>query len=263
MLLTIGISTNKSEISTLLEYVIGMSEEFLSLRIAVVIGLQGGAVVPSILPDWLRVVRVDQRGLSNNRNAVIDACETEWIWFQDDDIKLNKEGLGELLASLDVAKEDIAFVRVQSLEGENDTGLYKSYDFHQSHTWLNCNKISSIEIVVRKKFLRINSIRFNPNLGLGTALPCCEENLFVMEIFTKEASFIYLNCAPCSHTIRPELRVRISRAHYEAKGAYLRRLPLFYSLPLMVRWSIRARKNEVGFCAAIRSICRGFLINIG
>jgi glycosyltransferase involved in cell wall biosynthesis len=262
MLLTIGISTNKSEISSLLKYIIGMSEELSSLRIAVVIGLQGGALVPPILPNWLRVVRVELRGLSNNRNAVIDACETKWIWFQDDDIRLSGEGLRGLVSSLDLANEDIAFVRVKSLEGENNTGLYKSYDFHQTHTWLNCNKISSIEIVVRAQFLRANSIRFNPKLGLGTALPCCEENLFVMEAFSKNASFIYLKCAPCFHTINPELRIKVSRAHYEAKGAYLRRLPLLYSLPLMMRWSVRAHKNEVGIYAAMKSILRGFFINI-
>ena len=113
-----------------------------------------------------------------------------------------------------------------------------NYTFHKTHRLTNSLKISSIEIVVRREFVNDNNIKFDTNLGLGTDLPCGEENKFVLNLFQSNAKVRYLDLATCFHTTVLEGRKIDQLGRFSARGYLLRFYPFYISFPLMIRWAI-------------------------
>lgn len=241
--LTIGISTVKNNLSTLL----GRLDDYLDILpidvsfLVVSQGYSSNAVLE--YNSRIKIIESKTLGLSKNRNIVIENTKTDWLWIQDDDFRLCESELIRMLDFIRKSSCDIIFTKIISLE-DNDKH-YKNYKFHQKHLRLNALKISSIEIVIRKSFINKNKILFSNEFGLGTNLPCCEENIFILDCFDKTDNVCYSDFSCCYHTTLDENRNIDYSKNYYAKGVFLKKLPFYISILLILRWSfLSSRLNK-------------------
>ncbi|MGR5452163.1 glycosyltransferase [Vibrio sp. PNB22_3_1] len=236
-MLTIGVSTVSNSLVRVLEYIdfnidkVGENVRFL------VCSQRDSLDQTEDLHPRVKLIRTKESGLSRSRNAILRDCSTKWLWVQDDDIELDFEHLERLVEELKSSHGDLCFVKVRSLEKPKE--FYKSYDFHKKHTRLNALKISSIEIVVNAEFCRNNQVWFDENLGLGTKLPCGEENKFILELFSCSPCISYLDVSPCFHTTILERRNIDQNSRFRARGYLLSFMPLYFVVPLLIRWTFR------------------------
>ena len=216
-----------------------------------------GEVTESIrrISDRLTIVSTQDLGLSKSRNKAVTMAATKWLWFQDDDIALNIKGVARLLGCLRNRSSDLAFIKVNSLE--DVAKPYKNYSFFSRHSYLNAIKLSSIQIVVDVEFVKSHLIRFDPRFGLGSSLPCCEENLFLWQCFSLTNDVQYLDVVACYHTTNFESRQIQLTTNYVAKGAFLRQLPIWVSIALLLRWSVRGDLRISRFNRA-KSLLKGY-----
>jgi len=235
-MLTIGISTVAASLEQLILYIQDNIYK-IDPRVNFLICSQKENEVTTIrVSERIKVLKTNESGLSRSRNTLLNESQSKWLWIQDDDMKIELEALQELIEILLISNDDIVFVKVKSLE--NNDKFYKNYAFHKSHKLTNSLKISSIEIIVRREFVEHNNIKFDTNLGLGTDLPCGEENKFVLNLFQSHAKVRYLDLAICFHTTQLESREIDHKGRFSARGYLLCSYPFYISLPLMIRWAI-------------------------
>lgn len=235
-MLTIGISTVASSLSELIIYIQGNIKKIDPSIDFLICSQRESENVAIVISERIKVLKTNESGLSRSRNTLLKENKNKWLWIQDDDIKIEFEALQKLLETLSKSSDDLVFIKVKSLENKNE--FYKNYTFHKTHRLTNSLKISSIEIVVRREFVNDNNIKFDTNLGLGTDLPCGEENKFVLNLFQSNAKVRYLDLATCFHTTVLEGREIDQLGRFSARGYLLRFYPFYISFPLMIRWAI-------------------------
>ena len=129
-------------------------------------------------------------GLSKSRNVAIDACNSEYIIFSDDDntyVKNMKEILDYEIHRLK-QPDCLSFIIT------NENGVYfKKYSKSETpHTLRTILRLSSIENVFRMKLIKDNNIRFDEDFGLGSKYPSCEQCIFGSELIKLDANCFYI-----------------------------------------------------------------------
>ncbi|MFH4530042.1 glycosyltransferase [Vibrio diabolicus] len=204
--------------------------------------------------DKVIIINSTDKGLSKSRNLLLEYCGTDWLWIQDDDIELDVSKVENFRTVLLNLSSDIALIKVGS--SENKSMFYKDYSFHKKHSYTNMLRISSIEILVKTSFIKEKSIRFNEDYGLGTSLPCCEENLFLISCFNNAARFSYLDYVLCYHTTLEESRNIDYSKRLLARGSFLNFIPLKLRLLLFFSWVVRGK--EFNFFIRMKNIFVGY-----
>lgn len=258
-LLTIGISTVNKNYSDLLERLNNILAE-LPPTIDILIVNQND-LYESIesLSSRVSVIYSKSKGLSKSRNLLLQNCGSRWLWIQDDDLEIDVPNFKKLLLSLEGELGNLILGQVGSLE--NRTKKYKDYSFHNQHKVLNALKISSIEIIVNCEFIRESGVRFNENLGLGSPLPCCEENLFIWDCFNVTNDIRYESSTLCYHTTLLENRNIDIEKNTVAKGFFLSFLPLYYSVPIFIRWTFKFTGQQ-SLYSTVKSLLKGILLGV-
>lgn len=235
-MLTIGISTVSSSLDSLL---LRIKDELdmLDERISFLICSQFSDVDSEYnFNSRVHVILRKESGISRSRNLLIEKSLDRWLWIQDDDIELDIGEVSKLLSVLEVSKSHVNCIRIRSLE--DSSSFYKDYSFHSSKSMLNSLKISSIELIIDREFVVHNDLKFDTSLGLGTLLPCGEENKFFLSLINSSARIDYLEVSPCYHTTVAESRSIDYEGRFRARGYLLRSYPIYYAIPLIIRWSL-------------------------
>lgn len=198
-------------------------------------------------------------GLSKSRNIAINHIQSGWVWFQDDDIQLNLENIDVIYSSILERSADINFIKIGSLEENN--ALYKNYSHYKKHSTFNFLKISSIEIIVNAEFVKNNKIKFDENLGLGTQLPCCEENKFILDCFNHSTNIFYVDRVACYHTTILSSRNIDYVKSMKAKGYLLSFVPYWLAITLFIRWGFRFSKiSKLSLFKCVGLLLQGYFI---
>lgn len=188
------------------------------------------------------LVRSTELGLSKSRNINIDKCQTEYIWFLDDDVVFN----GSLVdvfqticqSLLSQESPDFIFCNVVGLE----TGApYKNYKYRapgKKVRRLDCLRVSSIEIICSVDFVRSKGVWFNEKIGLGTKYPGNEEVNFLIDCFDQGARMEWLDQQLVKHTTDPNNRQVEGIEVYKVRGATASRYGII-GFSLIVRWALR------------------------
>lgn len=257
--LTIGVSTNTSNLDRLNDK-LSRYADMIDRRIDFLVSYQSKeARVYSSDHPRVTFTRCESVGLSENRNTCIHIAQGEYIWFQDDDIEIDLDNISSILAEIVHENKDLYFVKIGSLEEKN--ALYKNYSFFKKHSSLNFLKISSIEIIVKVSFIKEHKINFDRSLGLGTQLPCCEENKFILDCFNHSASIFYVDCVACYHTTLLSNRNIDYMKSMQAKGYLLSFVPHWLAIVLFIRWGIRFSKiSELSLFMCFRLLLQGYFI---
>ncbi|KIE19443.1 hypothetical protein SE23_17140 [Vibrio sinaloensis] len=252
--LTIAISTLKSNREHLVKH-IGTFPDIDNVEFLII--SQGEIENITInLNSNVKLIKSTSYGLSRSRNIAISSVNTEWVWFQDDDISLIFEGLPSLIEEL-CSSIDACFVKVRSSESKSE--YYKDYSFHRKHNILNCFKISSIEILARVEFLKKFKLNFDEKLGLGTRLPCCEESLFLYGLFKNTDKCTYIKLPVAYHTTNIESRDIDFSRRMIARGYSLRYFPKVLSFLLFMRWGL-SLSNPNGAIYRYKLLLEGMML---
>ena len=256
-ILTIAISTISNNPDILLKKIL-LELPNISKNISFLIVLQGNISNLDFIDypkDRINIIFSETTGLSLSRNIAINNINTPWLWFQDDDIVLNVGVLGKLIDSLMKTKSDVFLTKIISLESKKH--YYKNYSYYKYSKKRIALRASSIEIIVRKKFLINNKVKFDTRLGLGSPYPCGEENLFLLKIIKNGGKVEVSNVAPCFHTTLKNNRKNISTGHYVARGVLLQEFSFFLAFFIAIKWSINKR-NSHNIFTVFRFIIQGY-----
>ena len=250
--LTIGISTTTKKEVQLIEKIFKYDKIFNS-RINFILCIQGHSNKTINISHNILIIYSETTGLSRSRNIVIENCISKWLWFQDDDINVIFDNVKLLLSKLKTLKSNVVLTKILSSENSK---AYKNYNFHNFHNIFNSFKASSIEIIVNVQFIRTTNILYDVNFGLGTELPSCEENLFLFNIFSETKLVTYLDLFICKHTTVLDSRSIDYFKRYNARGALLRRLPLFLRFVLFAKWVLTP--SQLNLNQRIKCLVRGY-----
>lgn len=220
----------------------------LNHRITFLVVVQGSSrEAYHCINDRLSIVYTRDLGLSKSRNRALTTVNTDdWIWFQDDDLVLCSHEVNKLYEEIISNDPDLVYLKIGSLEDRNK--LFKNYSFHSWKTTLKALKLSSIEIIVKAELAIMNEIHFDINLGLGTTLPSCEENLFVYQILNIKGPTISEFSYPrvvAFHTLIFGNRLIDSEARARARGYMLSRLSYWHQFIVFAYWSVRSEPKGV------------------
>ena len=195
---------------------------------------------PAKLDKKIKFIKDVFYGLSRSRNTAILHSTSDYIWFLDDDIILDKESVLKVNAS--ISKQSLEAFTVRMFTGENHQP-YKKYPKSGYLNKLNIISISSVEIVVSRKFLLKFNISFNINLGLGTNYPSCEENIFLLDVLGSGGKIYHLPLFTHSHPFVDRSKDFTNPEILLAKGVFCKRFGGFLGCLLMVLWLGRSFYN--------------------
>ncbi len=168
-----------------------------------------------------KVIFDENYGLSKSRNVGIDKASCDFIWFLDDDIILNNGSIKRLKNHLKLNQDyHLHIARIKNI----DDTPYKKYTKKKILGRINALSVSSVELIVSKKFINENNIRFNNNLGLGSKYPSTEENFFYLDVIDNGGSIIHFHDFLIKHDFvdRKTIHFR-NKFILKAKGAFCRR----------------------------------------
>lgn len=253
--LTIAISTVKAQRNAVIEKINTLSD-VTKKKVKFLVISQLEDEYENALVDGIKIIKLTSKGLSKSRNVAIRETYTEWVWFQDDDFSINEIQLSSFLDSSLTSSIDIALIRIGSLE--NREKYYKNYGDYSKFTRLLSLKVSSIEIIAKVNFIKENKIEFDEKLGLGTELPCCEENKFMLDSFDKGANIYFCSKTICYHTTLPENRNVDYAKNLQAKGFFLKNFSFPLALILILKWAFTI-KSKFNFLKNLKLLIKGFL----
>ncbi len=254
--LTVAISTVKSSLPFVLKYLYEIVEftpgdfEFL-----VVSQFESKNSV-NVNHKSIKVIHTTEKGLSKSRNLAIKSCTSKWIWFQDGDVHLLLDHLPALVKFLATNNDNLVLAKVAS--SENPREFFKDYSRYNVPPRFLVYRVSSIEMIAKRSFLTENEIFFDENLGLGTSLPSCEENLFFYDVVIRNrGSFGIFDHPICSHTTNIESRDINYEKRYMARGYLLAKMPRFSTLVVFSWWAIRKTKEGLSRYSRISLMLKG------
>jgi len=177
-------------------------------------------------------------GLSKSRNIAIANAKSDYIWFLDDDIKLIDDSISKIKHYLNKTISDLYTVRMKYLENGEP---YKKYSNRKDLWRFDSLGISSVELIVSKNFILNREIRFNEYLGLGTALPCNEENIFFLDVVDKGGIISHIPEYILSHPF-----INRKNKHYKnpniliAKGIFCKRYGGITGVLILIYYFVKA-----------------------
>lgn len=131
-------------------------------------------VPPSLLRDDITISPTTSVGLSNNRNHALNEASGDLCLIADDDLTYTPHQLLSIIATFNANPSvDIALFKYSG----GDSKTYPDYEFCLNNEPKGYY-ITSFEIAFRRQ--RIDkSLRFDPRLGVGAAMPAGEEAIFI------------------------------------------------------------------------------------
>ena len=189
------------------------------------------------------IIRDDKTGLSASRNIAIFRSSCDYIWFFDDDIILYKDSISALKKKIAKNKMDLYTIRMNY----SDNNLpYKIYSDRLNMLRRDSLRVSSVELIASKKFLLINNITFNENLGLGTNFPSCEENIFYLDIYDNKANIVHIDDYLISHHY-----VNRKKSHFSnpsilfAKGIFCKRYGGVFGFMILIYFAFKSMSVDI------------------
>lgn len=203
----------------------------------------------------IKFVFQDGKGLSRSRNAALSCATGDYIWLLDDDVQITPNDISDLINVVQENPDVDGFrVRIGCIEWQDK--FFKAYKTVKKVSRLNMLQVSSIEVILRRKFIEANDISFNENIGLGTDYQGGEEIHFLIDAYDSGAKFLFLDRAFIRHTCIFDERVLATNNIFEIRGATASRFGIIGPL-LMLRWALRylIKERNISF---IFSMFKGY-----
>lgn len=191
----------------------------------------------------IRCISVAERGLSKSRNLAIKNAVGELCVIADDDVVF-LPGTTEIISKAFTEQEaDLVQLQVRT----PDNSPYKNYR-NQSFVirgQLQLMRISSIEIVFKRKPVVANGCWFNEQMGLGADYTAGEEILFLHSCFKKKLRLVSVPVPFVVHPKESSGKV-FHRNNVLADGILFARLFPFLFLLVDLYFSLKRYKRYRG-----------------
>lgn len=131
------------------------------------------------------------RGLSQSRNIAIEHSKAEFIALTDDDMEYREDYEKNILRSFEEYRDaDVLAFQVEGIERR-----FKEYP-HKARriSFIGSMRISSVELVFRRKSIVQKNIKFNKNFGTGAEFKMGEENIFLFQCLKNKLKIQYIPC---------------------------------------------------------------------
>ncbi|NBG89625.1 glycosyltransferase family A protein [Isachenkonia alkalipeptolytica] len=206
----------------------------------------------------IRMISVNDRGLSKSRNLAINNSDSDICVIADDDLKYH-DGYKDIIlkAYKKYPDADIIAFDVPSTNKERPTSSLKEgrVDF------LHSMKIASFQITFKRKSIVDNNIRFNELFGAGSKYTCGEENILLTEAVKKGLKIYFVNedSAIVDHNESTWFNGFDERL-FRTKGAMFYEMNNKLAYLLILQFAIRKYylyKNEMKFGEALRMMFEG------
>lgn len=220
----------------------------------------GDIAIPAqlIRPDF-RIITHPTRGISANRNRSINEATAELVMISDDDVDFDAEELKQVIDAFQQRPDaDVITFKYHSAGHEKNYPSCEADLKRPPKGYFT----TSIEIAFRLDRIK-RHVKFNENFGIGTSLPCGEENIFIHDIIKKRFKAVFVPIYSCRHDgIATGTRDRNKPEFIMTHGAVMSHLhPWSWPLRIMVHaWRHSRTKGNMNFFAYIANALKGVAI---
>lgn len=189
-----------------------------------------------------RIVRMDGRGLSRSRNAILAACSDDALLVPtDDDVVLALDANVIIKSAFEKnPRADIITFKAKNTAGEDFKATYRQQGFR--HTALSIRSVSSIEIVARVESLRRVGLKWDESFGLGAKYGGGLELVFLKDALDRGLGVYYEPNYIVSHPPESSGGVFDERKGY-IRGAIAYRMYGWKGVGLALYTSFRHRRR--------------------
>lgn len=129
----------------------------------------------------IQYIKSATSGVTKSRNIALELVNTDYGLFMDDDVKLVDDFYDIIINGFLTAPES-SVITFQAADIENGE-LLKNYLAHeQRHNKLSILKVGTIEVAFDVQAVKQSRASFPEYLGAGTALPACDEPVFLARV---------------------------------------------------------------------------------
>lgn len=226
-MLTIAISTFGDRIDFINQYAFDR-------RVRYIILWQSSRDANMVLPSNVRLEKLSSIGVTHSRNKAINSCDTEWIWFMDDDVHITEDVITYLLNSLERREKNRVII---SSVIDEDGHPMKTYQKKKSNSILDVLNVGTIQIILNNNIVKNSRVRFPIFMGAGNKYPACDEPIFLSRLLKSKiiSGFVFDDKLTISH---PKYS---SGMNLSGKGQLISRAILFrevFGFPLCVMASV-------------------------
>lgn len=173
----------------------------------------------------LKVIRIDERGLSKARNIGLEHATGEIVTFGDDDCWYEKTTFQQVVDSYQTGKDVISLNLYDP--NQQKFGRLQKIKTSRYLTKRELMSRSSIEIFVRRACLEgddfHDSIRFDEAFGLGATYISGEENIFLTDLLKRSYRTYFHPDVLVYHAVQPRT-TRLTKAQVLSKGPLFKRM---------------------------------------
>lgn len=217
---------------------------------------RGREIPEDLLREDVRVVTLEGKGLSRNRNNALKNAKGDICLLADDDIKYNADALKQVIKIFEENKDlELATFQYSSTSHKK---YYPTFSFNL-RTHVKFYYVSSIEIGFRRTSVQ-GKLEFNELLGLGAPVAGCgEESLFILTALALNLRCQYYPIAISTHEGMTTSQLRgVTPATIIGKGAIARiKFPSNYFLRYFVIASRMRRLNKANFFKTLYYLFKG------
>jgi glycosyltransferase involved in cell wall biosynthesis len=172
----------------------------------------------------VRVINVNEKGLSKSRNLAIENASKKICLVADDDVVYYSNFENQIIYAFNQNPEAsiITFNHQRQGVDKPQNSCQKIFN----HTLKTIWNVNSIEIAFKIKDIKENNIHFDENFGLGSYFETAEEYLFLMDAIKLRLSGLFCPSVIVSHPLissgenqgSDEILFARAALFYKAKG---------------------------------------------
>jgi glycosyltransferase involved in cell wall biosynthesis len=147
----------------------------------------------------VRVINVNEKGLSKSRNLALKNASKKICLIADDDVIYFPNFQNQIIAAFNQSRDaSIITFNHQRIGKEKPHNKSKTIYSHSKKTFEN---VCSIEIAFQIKDIKENNLTFDENFGLGSNFETAEEYLFLRDALQLKLSAIFCPFVIVSHPL--------------------------------------------------------------
>lgn len=230
------------------------------INVGYIIGWQnhgGGRIPDELIREDITVLRINEKGLSRNRNLAIAHSNADVVLISDDDVTLYPHGIVELMKIYqEEPLMDVITFRTVSAYSPVYPSESKILGFYLPKNYY----IRSIDLSFRRKVSE--KVKFHTSFGINSGIfEACEDELFHLQCRRKKINCIFVPITVGEH---PGLSTGITKTHdrkvLTSMGFVITKsYPFGFPLRLLLKAWRLSKGNPAVFINTMRHLFSGAL----
>jgi hypothetical protein len=158
------------------------------------------------------------KGLSKNRNHLLDMAQAQICLIADDDVTL-VSNISEILENAFAKYSEADIITFQTISDKRSK-KYKEKPY--THTIKTLAQVSSIEVAFKRSSIKQNDLRFDVCFGIGAKYIIGEEFIFLIDAYNKGLNLMYVPKAITIHQDESSGYSLSSKVLYARGAVYMR-----------------------------------------